>query len=129
MDKPKLFLHIGLHKTGSTTLQHVLRSNGPALWEENLLYIPKIPVSKTIRLLERDDPEVVKEGRVYLNQYWQKYASEKGLSFLISNESLCGNPMSGYDNTLLVSRTLRQITADVETCIIVYIRGDFFSLD
>jgi hypothetical protein len=42
----KLFLHIGCHKTGTTSIQHTLAANEPALKEQGLVFFYETPVGE-----------------------------------------------------------------------------------
>ncbi|MCP9927995.1 hypothetical protein [Cyanobium sp. CH-040] len=97
MNAPSLFLHVGIHKTASTYIQHRLKRNESFLLRHQLLY-PKT---------RRDHLQLVNALRQGNMQPWQKLldrAERKKLRPLISEEVLSlllGQPSRSNNSSIL----------------------------
>jgi hypothetical protein len=123
--KSKLYIHIGVQKTGSTLLQKILDDHKPELKKERIYYLGRYrEIAREFRVITENDPK--------LNNILQK-AIIKDLTdinntgfatYVISNEKFAGNKMTGYNNTEVIARSLHEITEklDLDVYIIVYIR-------
>lgn len=115
----ELYIHIGTHKTGSTSIQHALKgmSNiNKEGWE--YLHLP----TKYRRLMYTDVHE--QDSVTLFNKYLHKKVkkSSKTNRFILSAECLIGDPTNGYLNSNITSSMLYQATQAFNTKIIIYLR-------
>lgn len=117
----RLFIHIGTHKTGTTTFQHTLLKHTPGLVKyDGLLpvWMSKFPEYKKLASTNKYDPELTARLYDFINE-----KTKKGLRFIISAEGFSGISSNGvYSNTGVVARTLKAATANLEPKIIVMFR-------
>jgi len=120
----KLYIHIGTHKTGTTTIQKKLRENNEYLEKENITFFYKpeflLKLSGS-KLLEKKYIEKGYEGLVQ----WIKEGKRKGINtFVVSHEDLSGNWRSGYKNSKTIAKSLQLMIKDLhaDVKIIVYLR-------
>ncbi len=115
----KLYLHIGTHKTGTTTIQHALRSTSRAASErEGWSYIKTSQSVKKLMRAEQYDKEIVKE----LEKEFKVKIGQSQRSSVISSEAFSGLPNFGYLNSAVAAQMLREITQSFDTKIIIYLR-------
>ncbi|WP_139310449.1 hypothetical protein [Photobacterium proteolyticum] len=119
--KMKVFLHAGLHKTGSTAIQSYLKLNNDELKYNNIYYDNELSGRSQVDInfcidMDRNIREAYSLGAV---------------NYIISNERLLGTPRNGYntakDNATLIVNTLQSIDF-VEFELIIFVRrqDDFF---
>jgi hypothetical protein len=117
----KIFIHIGMHKTGTTTIQHALReANASAGAKEGWDYIAKPLATKNLMHAQAYDENLVKEFSEDLNKKVSQ--SGKSLIKIISSEGLSGLPTDGYMNSGVVATMLRDATRKYDVKIIIYLR-------
>lgn len=120
MSNPTLYLHVGTHKTGSSSLQRELEMSSPQLREEGIVYIT-LDKLKSLRLKETLDHDLIGDLRDKLNKI-KKKTEIRDPTFVISCESLSGNKYKGYKNSGILAKSVRKLTAAFEVYIIVYLR-------
>lgn len=119
--KKKVFIHIGTHKTGTTTIQHTLSANQYILEGENIIYIPLPKSLKLIREskdLEKDTENAITEEIAHIIK---SYESHK--KFILSWEGFCGYYKDGYESSKFIAKSLSKIFKDYDTYIIIYLRS------
>ena len=118
----KLFVHIGVHKTGTTSLQRQLLKHRYDLLKSNSFYIPTSGLLNSISSMREYDSNLVNRVKEELNNQILKFKSIP--SFITSSEHLSGSAFTGYDNSDLMAKMLSDITSDLgcEIKIIIYIR-------
>ncbi len=108
--KPRIFIHIGTHKTGSTAIQRALLSGAKGL----------------VRLLYHEDISRASWGTEDVQRLVALFHSHKtadaSTKYLLSNERFSGEPLSGYADAQMMAERVRDITADFDPKIIVYLR-------
>lgn len=117
----KLFIHIGTHKTGTTTIQHALRNADVSVCsQEGWNYLHRLKFLKDFMRSHDYSPALV---RGFSNELNEKI---KGLGKssvkIISSEALSGSSTSGYMNSGVVAKMLRDATRQFDVKIIVYLR-------
>lgn len=127
MDKIKLFIHIGTHKTGTTSIQKAFKQNPDSLKNEGVCFLDE-PVNKITRnkLVHSKslNKDLVDNVRDEFSAKIKK-AVDKGCHVLVSScEELSGNVIEGYKNTRLVAEALFASLTDLplQTKIVVYLR-------
>jgi len=125
MNRNQVFLHIGTHKTGTTTIQNTLFKHSEELKKEKIIFLGRYKPEIT------DLSESSNYSSVAFNHLKKsilddinKYNGFKDHKFIISNEKLSGNKAIGYKNTEFVAKHLRKILKDqdFDTKVIVYFR-------
>ncbi len=122
MSMPKLFIHIGTHKTGTTAIQSALKESRARLESEgiNYLQIPRaILADWTKKPLGEQE---IYDGRNFLKKAVEKCRKDDFSRFIISSEAFSGTVYQGYKNSRLVSENLRAVTSGFDVNIIVYLR-------
>jgi hypothetical protein len=121
--KPKLYLHIGTHKTGTTTIQRFLKEKAESLKSKGIVWIPNLKNTRTLKTCTSVDSQLIneckKELKLTIARYGQNNACD---SYLMSYEGLSGSPYLGYTNSNLIAKQLAEITNDFDVKIIVYLR-------
>lgn len=117
----KLYIHIGSHKTGTTTIQSYLRKNQEKLLCERVKYIEAGKSLKNIRYLNTIDDEEIACIR---NDILKITENSPGMDrFIISWEGFCGDYLDGYRNSENLSKILNLIFSPLfEVKIILYLR-------
>lgn len=96
----KLILHIGMGKTGTTSIQNALKSNTDSLAEQKVHYLgmwfgmisPEYDEFGGANLFIRQDRAVQEEGAETFFQHMKMVSETTGAdTFILSNESLFGN--------------------------------------
>ena len=118
----KLFLHIGLHKTGTSSLQESLIKNKNFLKNENIIVLSDLPNMIELSKEKPSNDSLVKKCILELNEKISRYNSTKPIKIIISNEGLSGNPYKGYQNTKGIAENLSKITNGINTKVIIYLR-------
>jgi len=120
----KLYIHIGTHKTGSTSIQKTLRAYNKQLEKEGITFLYKPKFLLRLSGVELVEKKYVEAGHDEMAQ-WIKRGKKKGIkTFVISHEELSGNWRNGYKNSKMVAKNLQLMTrglfTDIE--IIAYLR-------
>ncbi|MEZ9906682.1 hypothetical protein AB4343_17885 [Vibrio breoganii] len=111
-----VYIHIGTHKTGTTTIQHVLRQNELSLKHEGFQVLPVPESLKNIRYKkDRINPN---ESSTIKNEL----AITESKS-IISWEGFSGDYKDGYENSLNIASNLKSIFSGYNVYIVVYIRN------
>lgn len=128
--KSKLYIHIGIQKTGSTLIQKIFEEHKTELKKENIYYLGRYrEIARRFRVIDNDpnlnnllQKEIIKDIKEINNI--------ENASYVISNEKFAGDKMAGYSNAGAIARSLYEITEmlNLDVYIIVYIRrqDDFF---
>lgn len=119
----QLFIHIGTHKTGSTAIQSALYGSREKLRRKGIVVIDErmFPgLASFMTMKEDSSEEVLSEQRVFLRRLIDK--NRGAHTFLLSWEGLSGDPVTGFNNTLFIAKALKNISADIATKIIIYLR-------
>jgi len=118
----KLYIHIGVHKTGTTSIQNQLLKYRYDLLKSNAFYIPTSGLLNSISSKREYDSILVNRVKEELYNQILKFNSIS--SFITSSEHLSGSALTGYDNSDLMVKMLSDITSDLgcEIKIIIYIR-------
>ena len=119
MDKPSLFIHVGAHKTGTTSIQQFFRSKGAKkrvfMFPQDYfdcLYSGSKSTNELEKNLERLKKQIVKDIK-----------KTKRAQYLISNEELSGNIFSFYDNARGIATGLHHVTENLfgSITVIIYV--------
>ncbi|HSI47451.1 MAG TPA: hypothetical protein VLA61_04250 [Ideonella sp.] len=95
--RPRLVLHIGTHKTGTSSLQHGLAAAQQRLLQQHGLFypdtrrqpMPALPKHCSVfRAAISEDPQVQDRERRTLMQEWQAAAAQGACTMLVSEEGL-----------------------------------------
>ena len=114
-------MHIGLHKTGTSSIQESLIQNKKKLKTDGILYLNdlinlnKIINSDSFNQLLADQ---------FLNEIEKVLKKDKNniRKVIISNESLSGNPFADYNNNNIIIKYLSALNKLFDTKIIIYLR-------
>jgi hypothetical protein len=119
---PNLFLHIGTHKTGTTSIQHALRQfSERAPIGEALQYIVTPPLEiRRIMLSQQYDENLVASISSHIQQ--EVLRTSDSYNFVISNEAFSGRGTDGYLNSNAVAEMLREATINFDTKVVIYLR-------
>jgi hypothetical protein len=116
----RLIIHIGTHKTGTTSFQRKIRGKRAQLAKKDGIHliIPQegFPIHDFMRLTTRDH-RYEEEFRSFLRKRIRKEGT-----YLISCEYLSGDRETMYANSAIVATMLRAATADFPTQICVMFR-------
>ncbi len=114
-----IYIHIGTHKTGTTTIQHALRSAAGG----NLgdwIYIGAPPTAKDFMRTDQYDKKLVKNFKAEIQRKMPNGEPENPV--VLSSEALSGMPTSGYQNSNVVYSMLRDATDRYNVKIVIYLR-------
>src|SRR5690625_7157193 len=83
------FLHIGIQKTGSTTIQQILQQNIKELKKEKIKYLGRLPVlARKIRVMEEHDTAII---HIIRQQIKEEMGDESFYgNYILSNEKYIG---------------------------------------
>ena len=118
---PKLFLHIGLHKTGTSSIQESLIQNKDNLVKEGILYITNLKIFDNILNIDFFNINLVDNCITELENI-SKSKKNTIKKIIISNEAFSGNPFNGYKKLKIIIKYLSEISKRFETKIILYLR-------
>jgi len=108
--KPRVFVHIGTHKTGSTAIQQAFASGADGL----------------VRLGFRDDiarSTWTESDTGHLADHLRAQITPvKPVNYLLSTERFCGEPLQGYAEAGTIARRVQGITRDFDPMIVVFLR-------
>jgi hypothetical protein len=115
--KPRLFIHIGTHKTGSTAIQRAFRAGEQGPLREGVVRLEGCHFTA---------------GQAWDQRTVEKFASElrdqaakhdrQSCRFLLSSEGFSGEPLTGYADAPVVAARLHSITHEFDVTIIVFLR-------
>ncbi len=116
----QLFIHIGLHKTGTTAIQRFLRSNGKALDEEGFLYPGTRPAHHVIRWLWEEYPHTSRDLSGNARALFREIRTSEKNRIILSSEMLTG----GRENVAIpLAKVLdEEIGGEWTAKIIIYLR-------
>ncbi len=118
-----LYIHIGTHKTGTTTIQQALRGVPKAARKkEGWQRIGMPETARHLQQSERYDKPLVAQLRRELDKSIRKSAGHCADNVILSSESLSGFPVRGYANNAPVCAMLRDATDHLNVKIIIYLR-------
>lgn len=120
MKNSKIFVHIGTHKTGTTTIQRALNFFSEDLKREKIIVIPEFPDAKELMETEKINNKHIDKYRQYIKDQTQKYKLND--VFLMSYEGLSGNIYYPYKNCAIIAEILSKVMEGFEVYIIVYLR-------
>ena len=122
MTMKKLYIHIGTHKTGTTSIQNRLNEYKYSLLKNDAFYISTTGIFKKIPRLTSYDKNLVLKARNELITHMQKFTEIS--TFITSSEHLSGDCYTGYKNSMLMSQMLFDIVSklNVKAYIVIYIR-------
>ena len=116
----RVWVHIGAHKTGSTSLQGQLQRGRSQLRESSVLY-DRAGLTLGRRLM-RESP-LSEAALSELNELWRRsIASRRERTVLLSYEGFFGDPYVGYSNGKHTAHDLRRILGDYAVDIIAVVR-------
>ena len=121
---PHLYIHIGTHKTGSTSIQSALAESLQHLKGKDCIYL-QLPFELSSKLMKADklDPSLVLRFREQLKlTLGQKGRVREQCKYVLSFEGFSGDPDKGFLNANVVSEMLREATGNFHVKIIVYLR-------
>jgi len=117
----KMFIHIGTHKTGTTTIQHALRKASASTGiKEGWGYISTPSATKHLMHADDYDETLVNAFSEDLNK--KVLRSGKRPVKILSSEGLSGRSTDGYMNSGVVASMLRDATRQYDVRIILYLR-------
>lgn len=115
-----IYLHIGTHKTGTTTIQQTLRTLAEKDPKPFLFFKPDIPIMTAFARATRYDDVLVKKFQRDIKQLIRRNKRTKKI--VLSNENLCGSSSNGYLNSNFVYSMLRDVTAGFKVTVVIYLR-------
>ncbi len=125
MNSKKLFIHVGTHKAGSTTIQNLLNHESEELLKEGICYFGRFfQTSRIMRAMEEYDEELVKNFQNEVQERIDAYEKNDVHTYVTSNEKFSGHKMLAYSNAPVIAQTLYDVFApfNFDIKIIIYIR-------
>lgn len=94
--RPRLYLHLGTHKTGTTALQSFSVANREALWQQGCCYPAFAPVAPGPRdghhalahAFSAQPKEVTPEQATVIIEHWYRQACEHRVTLVVSAEAI-----------------------------------------
>lgn len=118
-----IYIHIGAHRTGSTSLQACLFDYQRLLLREGIKFDDmSYELGKDLLLCDKPVPAEEPLGLVTGVLYKKSFQKEIFDKALWSSEGFFGNPFWGYSNIKYIVDYLKYITEGINTTIIVFIR-------
>lgn len=116
----RVWVHIGAHRTGSTTLQRQLKGARDRLRESSVLFDEAaVDLGKRLMWGSPLEEAALRE----LSGFWQRrIASRRERVTLLSCEGFFGLPYVGYANGRHVARDLRRILGDCPVEVVAVVR-------
>ena len=111
--RPELIVHIGTHKTGTTSIQTLMAARRRALKKAGIVHVPVPKKAKAI-MLDYD-----------MNDYGSLEKSvrpSRGKRYVMVWEGFCGNVNHGYANAGYAAKNLRLFTSAFDVKIVLFIR-------
>jgi len=115
-----LYIHIGTHKTGSTTIQHALRETSKKSKHNKWSLVTPPNSSSEFMHAKRYNDKLVNKFKLELQSGINRADTNQKL--IISSESLSGSPENGYKNSDIVASMLKSATTSYNVIIIIYLR-------
>lgn len=120
----ELCIHIGTHKTGTTAIQNALRhslsnASQDTATESWTLVQPPYELIQQVMLAEEYSETLAGQLQAALVELT---ASDSNSQFVLSHEGLSGAASSGYRNSNVVAKILREATREFNVSILVYLR-------
>jgi len=116
----ELKIHIGIHKTGSTSIQRSLDRYRYKNLRYGVGYIPMTSIFNKFTNVYDYDDDLVNESRLTIDDYIKQHPGIN--KFVISSENLCGDARNGYLNSKNIAKMLYQVTLDYKVKLVIYIR-------
>lgn len=116
----EIYIHIGTHKTGTTTIQHALGSAVGGNCGRDWIYIKAPQTAKDFMRAEQYDKKLVQKFRAEVQSKMSNRESENPV--VLSSEALGGMPTNGYQNSNVVYSMLRDALAEYNAKIVIYLR-------
>lgn len=114
-----LHLHVGTHKTGSSSLQHAARciaANHP----DELSFVERPRrILKTLMTSTSVSGAITHGLKKAVSTHMRRSGSRINL---FTSETLCGNPWNAYKNTGVVAETLGKATLEYKPVVTLYLR-------
>ncbi|MCB0399592.1 MAG: hypothetical protein KDD26_08230 [Winogradskyella sp.] len=107
-----IYIHIGTHKTGTSSIQKTLIENQGILKKEGAKYINlyNFEQAQAIMELEEEDSDISLKLQNFLNSQ----VSEIYNKYIICCEYLSGNPKKLYQNSLTIAKVLHKSLSDFD---------------
>jgi hypothetical protein len=115
-----LYIHIGTHKTGSTSIQHALKNIGKQSLDEGWRFIKNPKIMKCLSQSTKYDKGLVSSYRDELDSLVSSVKSTKKI--IVSSEHYSGIATDGYQNSGIIASMLRDATSKYKVKIIIYLR-------
>ena len=116
-----IYIHIGTHKTGSSTIQSALRSTSKAHPEEGWRYARLTTATATeIMQTKLYDEKLVRRFKCELQRTMRRVKSTDKV--ILSSEALSGLPIDGYRNSNAIFSMLRDATKGHNVKIVIFLR-------
>lgn len=127
MSESTFYVHIGTHKTGSTTIQNTLSKHTEELERENIYYLGMLQShARILRSITKYDQNLTS---YIANEIEHKTSAIEsngvpGHSYILSNEKFTGDKVTSYNNVGIIAKTLYEATKHLHlnVKIIVFIR-------
>ena len=111
--KKEIFIHIGTHKTGTSSIQETLIKRSKEIRKEGVKYINlyHFEDAQKIMLLENDD-KVIRER---LKLFFDSQIENNIEKYIVCCEYLSGNPKKLYSNVSIVAQLIHESVSSFET--------------
>jgi hypothetical protein len=121
----RIFLHIGTHKTASTSIQAWLKSSQTHLANHQIIALPSPPFSRSREIMEAESlaPDLVAECRTELTHLIARHSPSPDHTLVLSSEGFSGSLRRGYSNAPICANILAQILADHSVTVVAYLRS------
>lgn len=122
MKNIQLFIHIGTHKTGTTAIQSSLKESYKILKKENIYYFPVSKNAIQLMKIKELDDKLIVTCKKELFRFIKNRKNKNLIKIIWSFEGFSGDSSTGYENTNKIAESLKIITKDIDTKIIIYLR-------
>ena len=116
------YIHIGTHKTGSTTIQHALRDISRAHPEEGWIFSGTTATAKSMMQAQQYDQRLVRQFGAEFERLVRQARSAQANRVILSSEALSGLPDDGYLNSKAVFSMLHDATSRYPVKVIIFLR-------
>lgn len=131
--KPRLYLHLGTHKTGTTALQSFSVENRDALWQQGCWYPDFAPVAQGPRdghhalahAFSAQPKAIMPEQAAAIIEHWHRQACEHRVTLVVSAEAIYRHVLgsgSFWQRRRHYLEALRAALADFEVIPVVVFR-------
>ena len=123
MPKPRLVVHIGLPKAGSTFIQRAAKLCRRAMLREGIVFIDyrrRLDGITSAVTADAVSEDAKRDLHQTLGDLQRSHGSAR--CFFLSNEALCGNMSQGEGNAAIIADALHDVSAEFETEILVFLR-------